>query len=75
MAKHKWIKDGKDIDIFAYTEGEFHNGPECSVCGFGFCHHCHPEGYKTECPCDSLDSSDGKLDSSTVNLIQALRGK
>lgn len=28
------------IDIFAYTYGEFHNGPKCKNCGYGFCHHC-----------------------------------
>ena len=71
--KHKWIKEGRRIDVFAYEEGEYHNGPKCSVCGFGFCHHCYPEGYKTSCPCDSLDSDDGKLDKSSLALINGFR--
>lgn len=53
MKKHKWIKNGKDIDIFAYEVGH-HNGPKCSVCGFEFCHHCYPKRYDTGCPCQSL---------------------
>ncbi len=60
--KHIWIKDDDgDIEIFAYMEGESHNGPKCKVCSFGFCHHCFPEGYDTPCPSDSLGSDDSKL--------------
>lgn len=72
MKKHKWIKDGKDIDIFAFEEGGYHNGPRCSVCGFGFCHHCYPEGYNTGCPHVPMGSDDSKLDSSTISLINSL---
>jgi hypothetical protein len=38
-----------DVDIFAFTEGDYHNGPRCSVCGYGFCHHCLSEP-AIECP-------------------------
>ncbi len=72
MKKHKWIKERGEIDIFAYESGEFHNGPRCSVCGFGFCHHCDPKGYDTKCPSDSLDADDGKLDSFMVNAVKSL---
>ena len=37
---HKWKKKDGRIDIFAYEDG-YCNGPVCSVCGYGFCHHCH----------------------------------
>ena len=75
MKKHKWIKEkGGGIDIFAYEEGEYHNGPKCSVCGFGFCHHCYPEGYNTSCPYDSLGSDDSKLDKGVLSIISALGG-
>jgi len=71
MKKHKWIKEGKQIDIFAYEEGEYHNGPKCSVCGFGFCHHCYPEGYNTSCPRGSMGSDDSKLDMSIISMIRS----
>lgn len=47
--QHRWIKDedGK-INTFAYAEGN-HNGPECELCGFSFCHHCD-DRYEDECP-------------------------
>ncbi len=51
IRKHKWIRQKEDkriIDIFAHSSG-YHNGPECSVCGKSFCHHCNPECYKEEC--------------------------
>ena len=73
MKKHKWIKEGRKIDTFAFEGGEYHNGPKCSVCGFGFCHHCYPEGYKANCPQDSLGSDDGKLDISRIELVTSLR--
>lgn len=60
--QHVWEKDDAgEIEIFAYTSGESHNGPKCKICGFGFCHHCFPEGYKTTCPHKSLGSNDAKL--------------
>lgn len=73
MKKHKWIKQGKERDIFAYAEGQYHNGPKCSVCGFGFCQHCYPEGYGTDCPCDSLGSDDSKLDLGLVTIAKATK--
>ncbi len=73
MKKHKWIKEGRDVDLFAYEAGENHNGPKCSVCGFGFCHHCYPEGYDTNCPCVSMGSDDSKLDTSIVSLLNAFK--
>jgi len=40
---HVWKRDEDDgeIDIFAYEGGEYHNGPLCVNCGYGFCHHCN----------------------------------
>lgn len=50
---HIWmtIGEGEDeyLDIFAYEEGAYHNGPRCKVCGYGFCHHCMKEP-AIECP-------------------------
>jgi hypothetical protein len=37
---HKWQEFGGEVDIFAYSDGDIHNGPRCTVCGYGFCHHC-----------------------------------
>ena len=31
----------RSVDIFGYESGRIHNGPICTVCGYGFCHHCH----------------------------------
>jgi hypothetical protein len=38
---HDWIRyPGTGmVDILAYETG-YHNGPRCSKCGYGFCHHC-----------------------------------
>lgn len=47
---HTWKKeeDG-EIDEFAFM-GEICNGPVCEVCGYSFCKHCNPDGYKdTNC--------------------------
>lgn len=41
-------KNNDDIDICAYEAG-YHNDPRCIVCGYGFCHHCYPEEYDSEC--------------------------
>lgn len=46
--EHHWIKSFGEIDIFALEYG-YHNGPKCADCGYEFCHHCNPDGYKTEC--------------------------
>lgn len=50
---HNWIRNDYDgeVDIFAYTAGEYHNGPKCSACGYGFCHHCE-DG--PDCDCDAI---------------------
>lgn len=46
--KHIWRKrkDG-EIDHFA-VDFEYHNGPECEICGLHFCEHCHPEKFDEE---------------------------
>jgi hypothetical protein len=52
MAGHLWKRDEYDpeaIDIFGF-DGGYCNGPRCTVCGEGFCHHCEPECYDYECP-------------------------
>lgn len=49
---HTWQLDdytGKRDD-WAFTAGEYHNGPECIVCGAAFCEHCEPERLDEECP-------------------------
>jgi hypothetical protein len=54
---HTWItyadndaafEGNEAIDIFAYEQGEYHNGPRCKVCGYGFCHHCN-KGPQVDC--------------------------
>lgn len=49
---HKWVteEDG-DIDIFAYNPSEYHNGPRCEACGYGFCHHCQS---LPDCDCTAI---------------------
>lgn len=70
MKKHKWITGGevygtnskKPYAFAAQNLGsDDHNGPKCKVCDFEFCHHCFPDGYKTECGTPSLGSDDSKL--------------
>lgn len=46
---HVWQRDGDRIDLFAYEENEYCNGPRCIRCGYGFCHHC-TNGY-VDHPC------------------------
>lgn len=51
--QHVWKAYGEDdshIDIFAYELPSYHNGPRCSRCGQGFCHHCEPDCYRYTCP-------------------------
>jgi len=45
---HKWATADGELDIFAYEEGEFCNGPRCTVCDYGFCHHCQ-DGPDVDC--------------------------
>lgn len=46
--KHIWKKraDG-EVDHFA-VDFEYHNGPECEICGLHFCEHCAPEMFDDE---------------------------
>jgi hypothetical protein len=47
---HVWqTGDDGELDIFAYGEGEYCNGPLCVKCGYGFCHHCHSDGAEHDC--------------------------
>jgi hypothetical protein len=54
---HVWMReeDGS-IDIFGYSSGHC-NGPRCSVCGYGFCHHCHDEVPQNHV-CSGIQDSD-----------------
>lgn len=59
---HHWqtLADG-DIDIFGYEGGEYHNGPICVNCGYGYCHHCHdvPE---VDCPNPTIEGEFVRVD-------------
>jgi hypothetical protein len=75
---HKWVKNDYDggVDDWAFSEGEFHNGPRCEECDYGFCHHCYPEGYATECGAADLPTaSDSELDPSMVALDRSVRAR
>lgn len=39
----------EELDIFFYGGGYYHNGPGCSVCGWGCCWHCDRVGVIPEC--------------------------
>lgn len=39
-AGHKPEKRDGSVNIFAYTSGDYHNGPRCTSCGEGWCWHC-----------------------------------
>lgn len=55
-AGHKPIlnEDGK-VDYLAHS-GPGHNGPECLVCGVGFCMHCTtPDNPRLAEPCEGPD--------------------
>ena len=60
--KHSWIKleDG-EIDNFAVSSG-YHNGALCEICGYSFCEHCYPQGYKDESCKDHFICSDCNKD-------------
>lgn len=46
---HLWKKDDQGrTDHFAFDH-MYCNGPECLICGYSFCEHCHPEGYESKC--------------------------
>ena len=75
--KHRWIRceyDKRRIDVFAAeSSAGFHNGPKCADCGFEFCHHCNPEGYKTYCGTPSVEPNDSNLDPVMVALDRSVR--
>lgn len=80
IKKHKWITydDGSgDIDLFAGGEVSvgFHNGPKCARCGFQFCVHCDPQGYKTRCPQTTLLPDDAKLSAGIIALDRSFKRK
>ena len=45
---HTWEREYEEVAIFAYEAGDYHNGPRCINCGYGFCHHCQ-EGPTESC--------------------------
>jgi len=54
---HVWKRYDHDesvVDIFGYESGEYHNGPVCTVCGYGFCQHCE-DGPECDCPGNKED--------------------
>lgn len=56
---HVWQTDEDgDVEIFAYNPSEYHNGPLCINCGYGFCHHCE-ELPEIECSAESESESHG----------------
>lgn len=54
---HIWVRDEFGVDVFAYNPVDPHNGPRCSLCGYGFCHHCLDVA-EIECTGDS-DAGEG----------------
>ena len=65
---HTWMlnpyeDDPKPVYTFAFNEGEYHNGPLCVTCGYGFCEHCHA-GPEEDCT--------GVMKSTTDQLIETL---
>lgn len=47
---HKWYRNKYgEIDMCAFNY-DFHNGPICEKCGYGFCVHCEPDGWDKK-PC------------------------
>lgn len=51
--EHQWRRNEYgNIDEFAMGFG-YHNGPVCERCGYSFCEHCEPNGWKnTDCVID-----------------------
>ena len=41
--------DSDYINLFAYSRGQYCNGPRCTVCGYGYCKHHYPEGPPKPC--------------------------
>lgn len=49
--KHRWqLNEWGEVDMFA-LDVDIHNGPRCTRCGEGFCHHCW-DPFGEECPGD-----------------------
>lgn len=73
--KHIWIKCDTRPDIFAAENlgNEYHNGPKCERCGFEFCQHCNPKGWKTNCGSKPLKGDDSKLDNTMIAVVDLLR--
>lgn len=57
---------GTEVDVMAFEAGEYHNGPRCAVCGYGFCHHCN-DSPQIDCPGRPME--DAREDYSDSNLI------
>lgn len=53
--EHDWELDEKGrVDEFV-LDLDYHNGPMCKRCGWSFCEHCNPEGWKTPCVVDRYE--------------------
>lgn len=67
---HTWkLTTNGSIDIWGYCEGDYHNGPLCERCGYGYCHHCTKEsGIEQECIPNYPDFCKGK----NINLLLEL---
>ena len=37
---HKFVHKEGVVDVFAYFNGNYCNGPVCAVCGYAACWHC-----------------------------------
>ena len=68
---HIWKTNDYDgsVDIFGFEAGKYHNGPICTVCGYGFCHHCQ-DLPSIECPGNDDEQTGPDFDD--ANIIWAL---
>jgi hypothetical protein len=46
---HSPVMDSDGLDVLATEYGDHHNGPACSVCGWGCCWHCETIDDIPEC--------------------------
>ena len=47
---HVWkTNEQGSVDIFAFVSVQ-HNGPECILCGYKFCHRCTEGKAEIDCP-------------------------
>jgi len=68
----------KQLDNFAYTAGEYHNGYKCKKCGFGFCKHCYSEWEIPICSEKTKNQSlsdDNKLDKGIIAISNVIKRK